>query len=100
MIEKVEHGFAQFELNESAQALYEFTWLELCDWYIEFSKLPLREGGKARLNTLYTLHYALETLFRAMHPITPFVTESFGNLFLGRRRQILRRVNAMESPKS
>ena len=75
MIEKVESGFTKFEMNESAQAIYEFAWLELCDWYIEFSKLPLREGGKARLSTLYTLHYVLETLFRTMHPITPFVTE-------------------------
>jgi valyl-tRNA synthetase len=53
-IERVENGFKNFELNESAQALYEFAWLELCDWYIEFSKLPLREGGEARKATLYT----------------------------------------------
>jgi valyl-tRNA synthetase len=74
-IERVETGFKNFELNESAQALYEFAWLELCDWYIEFSKLPLREGGEKRLATLYTLHHVLETLFRTMHPIMPFVTE-------------------------
>jgi valyl-tRNA synthetase len=74
-IESVDRGFSNFELNESAQALYEFTWHELCDWYIEFSKLPLREGGEARTHCLYTLHYVLETLFRTMHPIMPFVTE-------------------------
>jgi valyl-tRNA synthetase len=74
-IESVEHGFAQFELNESAHSVYEFTWQQLCDWYIEFSKLPLREGGRARTQTLYVLHYTLETLFRVMHPMMPFVTE-------------------------
>jgi valyl-tRNA synthetase len=75
MLTSVEHGFTNFELNESAQAIYGFAWLELCDWYIEFSKLPLREGGKTREATLYTLYYAIETLLRAMHPIAPFVTE-------------------------
>ena len=75
LIPKVERGFAQFELNESAQALYEFSWHEFCDWYIELSKLPFREGGASALQSVYTLHYVLETLFRLMHPIMPFVTE-------------------------
>lgn len=72
---RVEHGFAHFELNESANALYEFTWKELCDWYIEFSKIPLREGGKAREESVYVLGYVLERTLRLLHPIMPFVTE-------------------------
>jgi valyl-tRNA synthetase len=72
---RVEKGFVDFELNESAQALYEFSWHECCDWYIELSKLPFREGGDAALQSLYTLHVVLETLMRLMHPIMPFVTE-------------------------
>jgi valyl-tRNA synthetase len=71
----VEKSLEKFELNLGAQALYEFTWHELCDWYIEFSKLPLREGGSQRIETVYTLHYVLERLFRLMHPFMPFVTE-------------------------
>ena len=71
----VERGLAQFELNDSAQALYEFTWGQLCDWYIEFSKLPLRESGEKRVQTLVTLHYVLDRLFKLMHPFMPFVTE-------------------------
>jgi valyl-tRNA synthetase len=75
LIPRVEMGLAQFELNESANALYEFTWHEFCDWYIEFSKLSLREGGVNRTQTLYTLHAVLDTLLRLMHPFMPFVTE-------------------------
>ena len=75
MVTEVEKGFAQFELNTSAQALYEFSWNELCDWYIEFSKLPLRSQGKQREETIITLHYVFERLFAAMHPVMPFVTE-------------------------
>jgi valyl-tRNA synthetase len=72
---RVEKGLAGFELNETAQALYEYTWHEFCDWFIELSKLPLREGGARRLEALYTLHHVLETVCRLMHPMMPFVTE-------------------------
>lgn len=74
-VDHVNRAFAAFELNEAAHVLYEFAWGEFCDWYIEFSKLPLREGGESRVRTLYTLHYTLETLFKTMHPVMPFVTE-------------------------
>ena len=74
-IRKVEAGLAEFQLNESAQSLYEFTWNEVCDWFIEFSKLPLRAGGKRREESIIVLHHTLETLFRLMPPLMPFVTE-------------------------
>lgn len=71
----VEQSLTDFELNVAAQALYDFTWHEFCDWFIELAKLPLREGGAARTETIYTLHYVLEKLLRLMHPFMPFVTE-------------------------
>lgn len=75
LIPVVETGFQNFELNVSAQALYDFAWGEFCDWYIELSKLPFREGGEKAIETLYTLRYVLEKLFALLHPIMPFVTE-------------------------
>ncbi len=72
---KVEEGFKNFELDQSAMGLYEFAWLEFCDWYIEFSKIPLRKAGKEREEAIITLSYVLETLFKLLHPIMPFVTE-------------------------
>jgi valyl-tRNA synthetase len=71
----VDSKLESFELNEAAQALYEFTWHELCDWYIEFAKLPLREEESGRKQTLITLHYVLDQLLALMHPFMPFVTE-------------------------
>jgi valyl-tRNA synthetase len=75
LIPLVQQSLEKFEINVGAQALYDFTWHELCDWYIEFSKLSLREGGAGRVQTLYTLRYVLGELLRLMHPFMPFVTE-------------------------
>jgi valyl-tRNA synthetase len=75
VITQVEKGLESFELNDSAQALYDFTWREFCDWYIEFAKLPLREDGDLRLQTVYTLRHGLEAILRLLHPFMPFVTE-------------------------
>jgi valyl-tRNA synthetase len=75
VIAQVEQGLERFELNESAQALYDFTWREFCDWYIEFAKLPLKEDGPWRLQTVYTLRHGLEAILRLLHPFMPFVTE-------------------------
>ena len=64
-----------YRFNEAAQALYRFTWNELCDWYIEISKVLLDGSESDRAETLATLTAAFEMLLRLLHPLIPFVTE-------------------------
>ncbi len=75
---RVESGFRDYRLDTVANALYEFTWNEFCDWYVEFSKAVLQSDAAseaAKRGTRCTLIDTLEALLRALHPVAPFITE-------------------------
>ena len=75
-IKATDEAFAGYRFDMAATALYEFTWYEFCDWYLELSK-PVLQGDDeaAAAATRRTLLTVLETLLRALHPIMPFITE-------------------------
>lgn len=77
-IQRVNDAFNQFRFDLVANALYEFTWNEYCDWYLEFAKCLLLDENTSdaqRLGTRQTLLNVLETVLRLMHPLMPFITE-------------------------
>jgi valyl-tRNA synthetase len=77
-IERVHSGFADYRLDVVAAALYEFTWHEFCDWYLELSKAVLQSdqaSEAAKRGTRVALITTLEGLLRALHPLAPFITE-------------------------
>ncbi len=70
--------FGNYRLDLAAQTVYEFTWHEFCDWYLELSKPVLQsEDATAaqKRGTRQTLIEVLETLLRLLHPLMPFVTD-------------------------
>ncbi|MBK5274898.1 MAG: valine--tRNA ligase, partial [Desulfuromonadales bacterium] len=72
----VDETLTGYRYNESAMALYQFTWSEFCDWYLELSKQDLYNGTPERKQTTqYVLWYTLENLLRLLHPFMPFITE-------------------------
>lgn len=73
---EAEAHFASYRFDLLAQALYEFTWDEFCDWFLELAKPALNGTDTAAADsTRRTLLRVLEALLRLLHPLIPFVTE-------------------------
>lgn len=76
-VKTVHEAFDTYRFDLASQALYEFTWNQFCDWYLELTKPVLFKGNEAQqCGTRHTLVNVLEGLLRLMHPIMPFITET------------------------
>ena len=78
VIETFHRTFSDYRFDLASQALYDFTWHEFCDWYLELTKPVLNDpnADPARLRgTRQCLADVLGALLKLLHPITPFVTE-------------------------
>ncbi len=72
-----------FRLHEAAQSIYQFTWHELADVYIEACKAQLRDN-KTKVATEKMLFHNLITTLKLLHPFMPFITEHITNLLTER----------------
>jgi len=75
---QVDSSLKEYRFDFATTALYEFTWYEFCDWYLELAK-PVLQGehttAAQKRGTRRTLVTVLEALLRALHPLMPFITE-------------------------
>ncbi|HJP18907.1 MAG TPA: valine--tRNA ligase [Nitrospinota bacterium] len=74
-VKNVRKSLEEYRFNDAAEAIYQFLWHELCDWYIEIVKPRLygKEPGKESAAEILML--TLGTSLRLLHPFMPFITE-------------------------
>ncbi len=74
-VDEMQRYAGKYQFNVAALVVHRFIWHELCDWYIELAKEPLRAGGEEQLITRSVLVHCLDQLLRLLHPFMPFLTE-------------------------
>lgn len=84
-IDAVHKHLEHYRFDLASQAIYDFTWNEYCDWYLELSKPVLHTENtsnsdstvaKCAQGTRHTLVTILEELLRLIHPFMPYITEA------------------------
>ncbi|PRQ11695.1 valine--tRNA ligase [Corynebacterium sp. 13CS0277] len=82
---QVDDYLENYQFAKANEALYQFAWGELCDWYLEIAKSQIpREGtSPAGENTKVVLGRCLDVVLRLLHPTMPFVTEALWKALTG-----------------
>ena len=75
--EQVDALLEDFQFAKATEALYHFTWDELCDWYVELAKAQLRDESTAQ-GTRAVLGHVLDALLKLLHPIARSSPRSCG----------------------
>ncbi len=86
-IRGVRQALEEYKFNEATHLLYQFTWHEYCDWYLELVKPYLYQTSdeKRKVLTQKNLFETLDILLRLLHPFMPFVTEELWQRLLERK---------------
>jgi valyl-tRNA synthetase len=78
----------QYQFDQYVGSLYQFTWHQFCDWYLELVKPRLYAKpeqaadsataaalAESRGTAQWIVCHVLDSLLRLFHPVIPFVTE-------------------------
>ncbi len=89
-ISTVSNSLERYEFSEAASSIYQFTWHEFCDWYVEASKVNLY-GGREREKHVSkkVLAKCLQDILRMLHPFMPFITEELWHRIPGREKSLM-----------
>jgi len=66
-----------YRFNEACHTIYDFTWHEFCDWYVEAKKADFyqEDDPQRKTDALSLCGYVLASILKLLHPVMPFITE-------------------------
>jgi valyl-tRNA synthetase len=82
----VEANLDAFDFTHLVQELYDVTFNDFCDWYLEAIKPRIYEGDA---DAIATAAAALERLLKLLHPAMPHVTEEIWSNLPGRETRLI-----------
>ena len=72
----------RFHFNEAVKVLYEFTWNDFCDWYVEIAKTRFFDDNENDANIARSVALkCIRTVLALLHPYSPFITEELWHHF-------------------
>jgi valyl-tRNA synthetase len=73
---QITDAIASYRFNDAASAAYRFVWNTFCDWYLELLK-PVFMGDyeAAKAESQAVAAFALDEIYKLLHPFMPFMTE-------------------------
>ena len=75
-LEKVNMHYNNYQFNEAIKVIYDFTWNEFCNWYIEIAKIKFNSSDQSEKNNAFLVaRDILKKVLLILHPISPFITE-------------------------
>jgi len=72
----------RFHFNEAAKILYDFTWSDFCDWYVEIAKIRFYSDDENYADIARSVALkCIRTILMLLHPYSPFITEELWSHF-------------------
>ena len=77
VIKDMDSAINAYRFNEACHTIYDFTWHEFCDWYVEAKKADFyqEEDPVRKADALSLCGYALASILKLLHPLMPYITE-------------------------
>jgi valyl-tRNA synthetase len=73
---QITDAIASYRFNDAAAAAYRFVWNTFCDWYLELLKpVFMGDDEAAKAESQAVAAFALDEIYKLLHPFMPFMTE-------------------------
>jgi len=72
-VSTVREHLEAYNFNLAAEAIYDFTWHDVCDWYLEMAKVRLQSDSDEAVKGV--LYHVLKQIVLLLHPFVPFISE-------------------------
>src|SRR5436190_10333253 len=80
-MDAIEAAYREYQFNTVAQRLYDFVWIDYCDWFVETAKTEIFGSDEAqKKSVLAVMDFVLSAILRLLHPFMPYITEELWSL--------------------